>query len=240
VFFLQNFNPDFPVRTLTPTWSLCIEEHFYVVWPILIFLLPRRALPWTLSAVFVTLPLVRFWGLHHVFTYKQLYTETQFHLDGLVAGSLVALLVAHRAIRQRTMLWAAYGCLIVGVATTLLGFWGNWNSPGRDNVVFGFTSLAITFAGLLLFLLHGESSVLGRVFSLGPIRYIGRISYGIYLLQDGVFTLLARLAQHPWLAPLAKSWIFAIPLRIGLIVCVAAISYRFFESPILRIKDRLR
>jgi hypothetical protein len=106
--------------------------------------------------------------------------------------------------------------------------------------VFGFTSLAITFAGLLLFLLHGESSVLGRVFSLGPIRYIGRISYGIYLLQDGVFTLLARLAQHPWLAPLAKSWIFAIPLRIGLIVCVAAISYRFFESPILRIKDRLR
>jgi peptidoglycan/LPS O-acetylase OafA/YrhL len=108
---------------------------------------------------------------------------------------------------------------------------------GGQNVVFGFTSLAITFAGLLLILLVGETSVLGRIFSFGPVRYIGKISYGIYLLHDGIISFLGRLIHHRILGAFAESWIFAIPLRIGITVCVAALSWKFFEGPILRYKD---
>jgi peptidoglycan/LPS O-acetylase OafA/YrhL len=240
VFFLQNYSAQFVARSLGPTWSLCIEEHFYIVWPLFVFLLPRRVLVWVLPSIFVALPALRFWGLHHAFTYKQLYTETQFHLDGLTAGSFVALLVCWYSIRPRTILWTGYACLIAGIGTSLLGFWRSWNVLGGQNVVFGFTSLAVTFAGLLLFLLVGEKSVLGRIFSLGPVRYIGKISYGIYLLHDGIISLLGRLVKHGFWGAIAESWIFAIPLRIGITICIAALSYRFFESPILRIKDRLR
>lgn len=238
--FLQNYTPWFGARTLGPTWSLCIEEHFYFVWPFVVFLLPRRFLLWFLPAIFVSLPVIRFWGLHQAFTYKQLYTETQFHLDGLVAGSLVALVLSQFAVRRRLITWIGSGCFAVGIGTAALGFGFFWAVMYGHNVVFGFTSLAIGFAGLLLLLLESDSSVLVKIFSIRPLRYIGRISYGVYLLQDGMISLLNRIPFHRVLGDVATSWEFVIPLRIAAAIGAAALSYRFFESPILRFKDRLR
>jgi peptidoglycan/LPS O-acetylase OafA/YrhL len=161
-------------------------------------------------------------------------------LDGLAAGSFVALLTSRYSIRPRKKLLIAYPCMAAGIGTALVGFRHGWDVMSGSNVVFGFTSLAVAFSGLLLFLLDGESSVLGRIFSFRPVRYVGKISYGIYLLHDGIFSLLARLSRHSFLGAFGGSWIFAVPLRIGATICIAALSYRFFESPILRIKDRLR
>jgi peptidoglycan/LPS O-acetylase OafA/YrhL len=240
VFFLQNYDPWNVTRTLGPTWSLCIEEHFYFIWPFFVFLLPRRALYWVLPVVFCLLPVVRWWGLHQAFTTKQLYTETQFHLDGLVAGSLVALLFAWFSARPRTMTWAAHCCLISGIGTALLGFRHGWGVDTGHNVVFGFTSLAAAFSGLLLLLLRGESSILIKAFSFGPLCYVGRISYGIYLLHEGLIPLLSRVPIHRVLGEAASSWILVVLLRMAFAIGVAALSYRFFESPILRLKDRLR
>jgi peptidoglycan/LPS O-acetylase OafA/YrhL len=79
-----------------------------------------------------------------------------------------------------------------------------------------------------------------RLFSIRPLRYIGRISYGVYLLQDRMISLLNRVPWHRALGEVATSWEFAIPLRIAAAIGAAALSYRFFESPILRFKDRLR
>jgi peptidoglycan/LPS O-acetylase OafA/YrhL len=240
VLFLQNYAPQPTMRTLAPTWSLCIEEHFYFTWPFFIFLLPRRALSWILPVFFFTLPAIRYWGLHHAFTFKQLYTETQFHLDGLVAGSFVALLISQNVIRPRMMSWMGWASFALGIGTAFLGFWPNWDLTTGNNVVLGFTSLAVGFAGLLLLLLHGEPSLLVKVFSLRPLRYIGRISYGIYLLQYGIISLLNRIPFDRVLGEAATSWMLVVPLRIGCVIGLAALSYRFFESPILRMKDRLR
>lgn len=240
VFFLQNYAPQFIVRSLGPTWSLCIEEHFYFVWPVCVLLLPRRALFYLLPAVFASFPLLRYFGLHHGFTLKQLYTETQFHLDGLVAGSLIALLFSSGVLRLRTIAWIGYGALAVGIVASFAGFRHSWDVIAGNNVVFGYTSLATAFAGLLLLLLHGQPSLLVRALNFGPLRYIGRISYGIYLLHDGAISVLSRLPLHRFLGTVADSWLFVVPLRVGIAICIAALSYRFFESPILRFKDRLR
>ena len=240
LFFLQNYTPEFAARSLGPTWSLCIEEHFYFLWPFLVFLLPRRVLVGVLPAVFVALPLLRYWGLHHGFTFKQLYTETQFHLDGLVAGSLIALIVSWGIFRVRTLTWIGYGALAMGTAASIAGFWRSWSVTFGSNVVFGFSSLAAGFAGLLLLLLHGQPSIVVKFFSLRPLRYIGRISYGIYLLHDGSISFLNHFPLHRFLGTMADSWIFTVILRVVFVICIAALSYRFFESPILRFKDRLR
>jgi peptidoglycan/LPS O-acetylase OafA/YrhL len=238
--FLQNYAPWFTARTLGPTWSLCIEEHFYFIWPFFVFLVPRRWLLWVLPAIFLAEPAIRFWGLHQALTTKQLYTETQFHLDGLVAGSLVALLLVLHMPGPRTRTWAGWSCLAIGAVTALIGFRHNWLVMFGTNVLFGFTSLAIAFAGLLFLLLRDEPSLLIKGFSIGPLRYIGRISYGIYLLQDGTISLLNRLPLHRVLGEAADSWMLLIPLRIGVAIGFAALSYRYFEAPILRVKDRLR
>jgi len=240
IFFLQNYAPQFIARSLGPTWSLCIEEHFYFVWPLFVFLLPRRILFCVLPAAFISLPLLRYWGLHHGFTLKQLYTETQFHLDGLVAGSLVALLLSSGVLRLRTSAWIGFGALTVGIVTSLAGFQHGWDVMAGSNIVFGYTSLAAAFAGLLLLLLQGQPPLLVKVLSLRPLLYIGRISYGIYLLDDGAISFLRRVPMHRALGGVADSWIFIVVLRISVAICIAALSYQFFESPILRFKDRLR
>lgn len=240
IFFLQNYTAQFAARTVDATWSLCVEEHFYLLWPLLLFLVPRRALPWLLLLIFGALPLGRYWGLHHGFIYKQLYTETQFHADGLVTGSFIAVLIALYADRQRELCWVAYTLLIVGVSATMIGFYKDLDVPYSRNVVFEFSSLAVGFAGLLLLLLLKEGSILAKVFGFGPLRYIGRISYGIYLLQQDVFPALAKVPLHQMLGGVADNWIFEIILRGGSTICIAALSYRFFESPILRLKNRLR
>jgi len=238
--FLQNFAPWFTARSLGPTWSLCVEEHFYFLWPLSIFLVPRRWLVWLLPAIFLTLPLIRLWGLHHAYTYKQLYTETQFHVDGLVAGSFVALLASLYPDNGRTRRWIAWVLCGVGVTTALVGFWRGWDIIFGQNVIFGFTSLAMVFAGLLMLLLHGEPSVLAKALSMGPVRYIGRISYGIYLLQGGVIAFLKAVPFEHILGSVAASWMFVIPVRICASIGVAALSYRWFESPILDLKERFR
>ena len=178
--------------------------------------------------------------MHQALTTKQLYTETQFHLDGLVAGSFAALLVALRAPGPRFKTWAGWSCVVIGAATALIGFRHNWLVIFGTNVVFGFTSLAVCFAGLLLLLLREEPSLLVRVFSLRPLRYIGRISYGIHLLQDGTISLLNRLPLGRVLGHAADSWLLLVPLRACVSIGFAALSYKFFEAPILRVKDRLR
>lgn len=240
VFFLQNYAPWFVTHSLGPTWSLCIEEHFYFVWPLLVFLVPRRWLYWALPVAFLTMPAIRYWGLHHAFTTKQLNTETQFHLDGLLAGSFIALGASRYGLRNRKALWFAWVALVLGAIMTLVGFRQDWDIIFGRNTVWGFTTISIGFAALLQLVLRSESSLLAKIFSLRLLRYIGRISYGIYLLQDSVISLMDRAAVHRFMGEAASNWMLAIPLRIGLTICVAAISYRFFESPILRFKERLR
>jgi peptidoglycan/LPS O-acetylase OafA/YrhL len=240
IFFLQNFTPWYIARSLGPTWSLCIEEHFYFVWPFLVFLLPRRWLYVLLPAIFLALPAVRYWGIHDGFTSKQIYTETQFHLDGLIAGSFVALLAARFGHCSRRSLWIACSGLALGSLASIAGFWNNWNVIYGHNAVFGFTTLSIAFASLLHLLLRSESSWLAKIFCAAPLRYIGRISYGIYLLQDGMISLLNRVPLQRLPGGVASNWLFVMLLRAGVTVAVAAVSFRFFESPILRFKDRLR
>ena len=127
-----------------------------------------------------------------------------------------------------------------GACGFVLCFWGQWVDLSSRSVQFGFTSLAVGFAGLLLFLLFGEASLLGKALSLGPVRYIGRISYGIYLLHYGLISVLDRLLHYRFMAGVSRSWMLVILMRLALTLGVAALSYRFFESPILRLKDRLR
>jgi peptidoglycan/LPS O-acetylase OafA/YrhL len=242
LFFLQNYGGG-QASTLAPTWSLCVEEHFYFVWPFLVFLLPRRALLPALILGFISFPLLRFWGWDHGYA-DQLYTQTQFHLDGLVAGSVVALLLPLHAKHPQACRRAAAVLFGLGAAATVAGLWRDGEvaemvRTGHD-IVFAFTSLAAMFAGLLWILIHEESSLLVRLFSLWPLRYIGRISYGIYILHFAVAQTLALMPLHRILGSLADSWLFMMPLRIGAVIVVAAVSYEFFESPILRLKERLK
>lgn len=239
VFFLQNYTAVFVAKSLKPTWSLCVEEHFYLLWPFVVFLLPRRALPWLIAVLIAALPGLRWMGLHSGFTIKQLYTETQFHLDGLMAGSLIAVVLTRWQFRRRMLIGVGVLAMVAGAVASKIGFWGNWNVGTGNNIIFGFTTVALTAGGVMMLLLSDSNSLLSRALAFAPVQYIGRISYGIYLLHDG---FLSVYVKHKKSLPgwVQQYWFIDIALRFALIILIAAISYACFESPILRLKDRLR
>ena len=222
---------------LGATWSLAVEEQFYLTWPVFVFLLKKR----TLAVVSALLPLLSLslrlsfhfhgapLGFVHFFTLSR--------LDAIAFGSLAALWLRSPSCTLARWRSGAYLFLGLGVAGTMLAR----VLMHKNSSVVGYTFLAFAFTGLLCISLVSDprSSLLGRSLSAGWLRYIGRISYGIYLLHYPLFILWARFVGS---LSFYRTHELAVNLagfagQIALAVIAASISWRFFEEPILRLKQ---
>ena len=238
-FYVQNliYHDAYPFG-LAATWSLAVEEQFYITWPLLIFLLKKRTLTIVLFSLFVvslSLRLAFYFrgaesGLVHQYTFSR--------LDAITFGSLAALWLRSPSctlVRWRTR---SYQLLFVGTAGTLLAR----IVMHRNSSVVGYTFLGLLYTGLIGLLLVSDirSSLLGRSFSARWLRYMGRISYGIYLLHYPLFILWARFINSGNLFPtnpVARN-LLAFGGQILIATVAGSISWYFFEEPILRLKER--
>ncbi len=229
--FVQNFLPYFPKPGFfNQTWSLCVEEHFYLVWPFVVFFVRREALPWILVIVVIVSPLLRLYALNQGVSDKLLYMSTQFRLDGIALGSLLALLIEVRSFQK--ILTSKIGIMVV--ASGLLGtVWLLSSLPEND---FGFHSawvysfIAFASLGLLLWAFSSdERSSLYRLLTLTPLQYTGKISYGLYMIHPFFFSAL-HPRIHGWAGPVTAT---------ALSFLCASLSWTYVEKPILRLKRHL-
>ena len=227
LFFVQNFLSQWPGQhDFDQTWSLCVEEHFYFVWPLCVLFLPRRSLPYIAGGIFLASPLVRLLGLATGAGYKQLYTFSQYRLDGIALGSLLALLLGRSIFSSAVVRRLGWSALLSSLPSALwLVAATDLMSPAR--VLFAGTLFALAFGGLLCLAL--ESRLFAAALSLRPLRYVGRISYGLYMIHPFVFYFVGghRVGYLAMLAALAIS------------LLISALSWRFLELPILQFGDRL-
>jgi peptidoglycan/LPS O-acetylase OafA/YrhL len=245
LFFVQNLYPlslfcslDF----LAVTWSLCIEEHFYLIWPVLVKHCSLRRLKTGLIVLLVLEPLLRVLvcaALRHSpydFFYQAVTRLGPLHFDSIAAGSLVALV--WRELRDPQRYLRRFAVLSLGglVATVLLI---PFQSTNGYVFSFCFSASALLFAGVLSLGLLGWQK---RLFTLPALRYTGKISYGLYLIHPMIFWTLQShnmyakvgLGRYPYFAEA-----LGVVLAFGLSFLIAAISWRFYESPILGLKRRL-
>jgi len=228
-------------------WSLCVEEQFYLVWPAVVFLLPgRRRLLWICASVVVLLPFARAatgWLLPLRYSELEItYSLTPFRLDALLLGGLVALLLRGPERRWTMAVLAGFGRVCLPL---LLGYvvWANVRSGyayPSSRLTFGVSLVDLAAASLIALALR-PGSLTYRVFSLQPLRWIGRVSYGAYVFHDIPHNWYARwaglLAQHLQLrgwSPQVLTMMVALPGTLLL----AWLSFRFVESPFLALKDR--
>jgi peptidoglycan/LPS O-acetylase OafA/YrhL len=223
-------------------WSLSVEEQFYLVWPAVVLLVPSRHLAKMCLAVFLAAWIAR---LGWVATHERLlgaYVLTPMRMDSLAAGAYVAVLARSEAGSRLLRRWYRWvGLAALAVAVPVLVQHGD-DLQNSLVIRFGYASAAIAFACIIVWLLIDERA--RRPLEWGPLRAIGRISYGGYLYHlplIGICVgLRARLiafgAGGSWQLAIAHvAWVGGI---IAFTLAVAAVSYRLIEKPFLDLKDR--
>jgi peptidoglycan/LPS O-acetylase OafA/YrhL len=216
-----------PAWELGHAWSLSIEEHFYLLWPLAIVLLPAR-LRFRSAMAAAAASFVGRWIVLIAFprwtAMAELWTFTR--LDAIACGcalSLVAWSPRGRATLDRL---AARNVLVAGAVALLAA--SLYASTRSAKVAVG-VSYAVN-AACIAFLVWAAAarprSVVGRLLELRPVVLVGVLSYSLYLWQ--------QLFLHPF----RHDWTTRFPQNLVITVLVAWASYRFVESSYLRIKER--
>lgn len=249
VLMVMNLGNDYSRPAFSHAWSLCVEEHFYLLFPLLAGWLMRRPAAWkvaTLAALVLVGGIALRAGiwLHDTaaevagasqrnWYIEDLYYPTWNRLDGLLCGVLLATLKTFRP-----TLWArgqryADALLAVGLALMAVALWLFRDRVGLPGNAVGWPVLSLGLA-LIVFAGAGRCSLIGR-WSLPGMGWLAGISYSLYLVHKAVFV---QVQAH--LGEAIAGWGVAQALVYGGASLVAAALLHYtVERPFLRLRGRV-
>ncbi len=232
VFFVSNvffwretgyFDGPAETKPLLHTWSLAVEEQFYIVFPVVLFLVYRYAPRWR-NALILIGALGSFalsvWGVRYEpgFTFYMAPTRAW----ELLAGSMLALgmvpTLRKGVVRE---LAAALGLVLIAVA--VFAFTKKTPFPG--------VAALLPVLGAVLVIHAGEGTLAGRLLSWRPVVFIGLISYSLYLWHWPIIVFI----DYYRIERIAGWWTVLV---VGASILAAWLSWRFVEQP-FRIKSRI-
>lgn len=224
-------------------WSLCIEEQFYLLWPLIVFHVRKRStlvlICW--SAIFFV-PLARIacicFASPEFVANGALHNFTFLRLDEFLVGGLGALLLrGPEATRLRAagswLFWVPLTMLIACGLYGLVFHRSDLIVSNRWILSCGITLVDVLALGMILLCLDTRSW-LARLFQFAPARGLGRISYGFYVFHDIPHAAYMYLIKHLGLSP--KGFGLIIPLAGTIVISIA--SYNLLERPFLKLKTR--
>ena len=231
---------DFGAHFLGVTWSLAVEEQFYLFVPFLIYFLPRRALLGVFFLAVLGAPMLR--HFHAGLEEMNALVNTPWRSDSLLSGAALAVLVRSRAFvaavqNHRQFLHASFIALLAGAAIL----------TSRPNVLrdvhhlwFDHLWLACLYTLFILIAYLDTAPALVGLLQSRVLVWFGRLSYGIYMFHEAMVGLLHGFFRHdePHIRNPADAAITLLALALTLLL--AALSFRFFESPILRMGQRFQ
>lgn len=223
---------------LSVTWSLAVEEQFYLVLPLTIWLLPRGAIPWFATGCVVAAFTVRIAAFYQFEGSAALpcYVLSPTRCDSLFLGVIVGWLFAwpgrrEQLLRWRSSLWLVVAVLGAGIAWMTITARGVIMSPFMTTV--GYTWNALFYATLLVVVLVERQSPLNWILRTQWLCRLGVLSYGVYLFHEG----LAHAARCA-----LSEYGFALPTLLALLatLLLAECSWRWLESPFIAWARRVR
>jgi peptidoglycan/LPS O-acetylase OafA/YrhL len=237
VFYFSNFSNADP-GTFIHTWSLSVEEQFYLIWPltlggVLLVAKPRAriAMIVMLMAAFAA---IRFTLEVQHFRWWNLYSWFYTRADVLIAGALVACAAAAwpekiAGVVRKVKPLALLAILFVGYI-----FWTTY-ADQRWLYRWGLTATALCCALILFVVQFDSTNLLTRVLRNKVFVWFGRHSYGIYVYHMQIFYTFRHLIHFGD----SKIAVFAATItKVAAVVTISWASYRWIESPLLRLKDK--
>jgi len=238
--FAQNIGFAIPLAApwVGVTWSLAVEEQFYFLFPFLVRNLSHKALLITLLACIAFAPLLRTMLLLAGCAPLQIHSLLPCRADALGLGVLAAILVRSEIAsdwirRRRSVVYFCLAALAVSSAALL-----KWDQP-RFVETFGLSLLDGMYFCLLVAVLMAPVAPLIRLFRAGWLRWLGTVSYCVYLIHQPIGFLLFQSAGYSELSIINISTGLLTLLVAALTLSVAQLSWRYLESPLIRRAHRL-
>lgn len=236
LFYLTNYTltlPEFWNGCIVHTWSLAVEEQFYIIWAVVMKYFKTKV--FTISFVLIGLSLIAVYIIPHISIMHEgklklldnVYDPHRWTIPAIgpiIIGSLIALTNYHY--KELTVQLVKQKIYIIIVVALIL--FTAYAPECLTDYAFLFHALGCSL--LLLWIYHNQETKFVSILEFKPLAYLGVISYGIYIWQ-GFFIRVA-----PWL--MYKHWHNETPVNILLTVAVAIISYEFYEKKVLKLKSR--
>jgi len=251
IFYLQNFlistdaQPYYCYGLMGHTWSLSVEECFYLVWPFIVYSLNQKKLFYvsfiigTCSILFKVVVLLFFYTTT---TGQLLILSFIGSLDGLMAGALLAIMVLNKEVFGKTDLLSRRSFYIV-ISAFVIVLLFNCKSFAEvfylvlNRVLLNTMTVIASFYVLTRFISPSGMSVLFyKIFTHPALRFIGKISYGLYLYHFIIYRVLDACFYHYNIHLLP---FYTLLFKILLTFIVSVISWFCIEKPILKLKNIL-
>lgn len=241
-----------PSLFLDHFWSLSVEEQFYIIWPLLLLLVPQQQLK-KLFILFILLgPISRFalywlyasgsnlWVFREPFGLV-IYSWPLSHLDAFALGAYISRFPIPRP-RQQLLILAVLvltsGYIATYVTTGNIGVVSAFGYDLRSSTGYQFVwahSLLDYFFAVLLYCVVREK-VFTRFLELPWLRYLGKISYGMYVYHLPLIWFVERFSEERILGEMTH-WMRVV-ISLSSTILIATLSFYLLERPILNLKDR--
>jgi peptidoglycan/LPS O-acetylase OafA/YrhL len=212
-------------------WSLAVEEHFYLLAPLVVLVVSRRTLTGLLAGIILTVAAARF-AIYRSGSARDFWVLSPMQFDLLGLGIATAIIDRHGSfcrVNARMLGWLG----IAGSAFFVLyvrRFYLGQPGIGVYYATLGPISLGIATAALVLNLWQQPSRIVSRVLAFRPFAYFGQISYGLYLFHPNCLGWSGKYFGHYNLT----NTLVGLAVTLG----VAMLSWHSFEKPINNLKNR--
>jgi peptidoglycan/LPS O-acetylase OafA/YrhL len=230
-FYLQNIYSTLKVPMAGPPhfWSLAVEEHFYLVWPLIIYYSPLKHLTKVIGFSIALIFVLKYFMITHHYS---VHDFTLTRMDQILMGAFLAILEPGNFYKPEAIrFFLKIGLFIIPVSVAIYAFGSQYHFLKE---IIKYFLLGITFACLIALVLSLKpESKINTFLTSPPLQYLGRISYGIY-----VWHVIALIFLQHFL--LTTMMALDMAITFILTILMAHFSYYYFELVFIRLKDSVQ
>jgi peptidoglycan/LPS O-acetylase OafA/YrhL len=238
--YIMDMHPK--TTTIRMFWSLCIEEHFYIIWCISFFLIPKKRIPLFLIVSIVIAIVARLIEPSIMGVQRIESNEILTNLDYFATGGLLGYFVVKDYQKTSNLIQSIPNWVKVIVITLVVLFVifqshvYPYHHPSISNAIRP-TFIAIIFTSLLAVFIPKDSSI--RFSNKNPLTYLGKISYGLYVYH--VFVIVGLNKVFGYLNLEIDNWLnlsLYLLISMGISILISSLSYHYFEQPFLNLREK--
>lgn len=220
---------------LSHFWSICVEEHFYLIWPFVILFVPKKHLLATFICILsfsIFFRLYAFAFMEH--PWYTLFLHTFSRMDVLVIGAIGAYYYSEKPFQfnlTRSWRWFLIILFVLSLSLEPVVLWNNLFMAGFKKYFY------ITIIAILLLDYNFNDRAKRILPDNSPLHYLGKVSFGMYMFSNIILLIVVKKIM--WAFEISNMWVFFF-VTISLSVVIPILSYEFFEKHFLKISKRFR